>query len=326
MGASTRSKRWGKISPSRASASGRSKLRRYGSCGIPAAATVCAPFWKTGLGAVSLPARFAPSAATTTTAAPGTPSAATTAAGTAATATAAECAIRFGPRFIHIQRASPHGESVECGNRLVRLRFVIHLDKGKPARTAGIAICHDVRAAHLAVLLEQAAHSLFRCLKIEVAHENLLHSLLLLIDAGLIEEETKAGKCSRRSRNSLPDSRKLSNALQIYHARTARGKVGRPILAAAGFSRLPVLPSPPVDIQLPPSFMNPRGPTFLWDRRFRLPTDFFHSFRAPSCLCAGPIKVTRRAAPSAPCAWGRESRCPLRGTGAPGACAVHCAR
>jgi hypothetical protein len=30
--------------------------------------------------------------------------------------------------------------------------------------------------------------------------------------------------------------------------------VGRPILAAAGFSRLPVLPSPPGDIQAPPLF------------------------------------------------------------------------
>src|ERR1039458_6996739 len=224
MGASTRSKRWGKISPSRASASGKLKLRRYGSCGIPAAATVCAPFWKTGFEA-SLPARFPPAAAATTTAA-GTPATTTaTTAVTAAAATAtAESAIRFGPRFIHVQRASPHGEPVERGNRLVRLCFVVHYDEGKPARTAGIAIRHNVRAAHLPVLLEQAAHSLFSCLKIEVAHENLLHSFLLLIDAGLIEEETKAGKCSRRSRNSLPDSRKLSNALQIYHARTVRGK------------------------------------------------------------------------------------------------------
>src|ERR1017187_8776911 len=32
------------------------------------------------------------------------------------------------------------------------------------------------------------------------------------------------------------------------------GRVGRPILAAAGFSRLPVLPSPPGDIQAPPLF------------------------------------------------------------------------
>jgi hypothetical protein len=31
----------------------------------------------------------------------------------------------------------------------------------------------------------------------------------------------------------------------------AATKVGRPILAAAGFSRLPVLPSPPGDIQAP---------------------------------------------------------------------------
>src|ERR1022692_2362524 len=43
-------------------------------------------------------------------------------------------------------------------------------------------------------------------------------------------------------------------------------EVGRPILAAAGFSRLPVLPRPPGDIQAPHFFMKFRGPQALCAR------------------------------------------------------------
>src|ERR1017187_1387340 len=39
---------------------------------------------------------------------------------------------------------------------------------------------------------------------------------------------------------------------KVGQGEKSAGRVGRPILAAAGFSRLPVLPSPPGDIQAPP--------------------------------------------------------------------------
>ena len=73
------------------------------------------------------------------------------------------------------------GVAVKSGNRLVRFRFVLHFDKCEAARPAGIAVRHDARAVHLAVPFEQAAHRFFRNVEVEVAHKNILHSILLTI-------------------------------------------------------------------------------------------------------------------------------------------------
>ena len=94
---------------------------------------------------------------------------------------AAEAPIRFGTRFVHVESPSLQRVAVQRGNRLVRFRFIFHFDEGEPARAAGVAIRHDPGAVHRAVTLEEAADCLFRNVEIEIANEDVLHSILLTI-------------------------------------------------------------------------------------------------------------------------------------------------
>jgi len=146
---------------------------------------------KAPLFTVILPARLATIAATTT-AAPRTPAtAAATPTGTAASAssksaaatttTAAKATVGFRTGFVHVQRASIKGVSIESGNGLIRLAFIFHLDECETAGTAGFTICHDSGAIYLAVPLEEATYTLFRGIEIQVAYEYVLHSSLLSI-------------------------------------------------------------------------------------------------------------------------------------------------
>jgi hypothetical protein len=138
-----------------------------------------------------LPAWFAAIAATTTAAARAPATSAATAAGTtaatpaakstAAASAAAKSAVRFRTGFVHVQRASIKGVSVESGNGLIRLAFIFHLDECETAGTAGFTICHDSGAVYLAVPLKEAAYTLFGGIEVQVAYEYVLHSSLLSI-------------------------------------------------------------------------------------------------------------------------------------------------
>jgi hypothetical protein len=138
-------------------------------------------------GKLNLPARFAATAAPAagpppTAAAAGASAAATAAAAeaVAATGAAARAALGLGPRFIDIQRAAIHRESIERGNSLIRLSFVFHLNECETAGTAGVAIRHDSGAIHDTVPCKQATHCLFGNVEIQVADEDVLHSKILL--------------------------------------------------------------------------------------------------------------------------------------------------
>src|ERR1019366_1977355 len=140
-------------------------LRRL-PAGFPAtAATAAAPT-----------ARF-PATATAATTGTSTPASAAT----EASATAARGAIGFRTGFVHIERPSVQGVTVEGGNGLIRLAFVFHLDECEAAGTSGLAIRHDPGAVHLAVALEEAADALLGGVEIQVAYEYVLHSSLLSI-------------------------------------------------------------------------------------------------------------------------------------------------
>jgi hypothetical protein len=99
----------------------------------------------------------------------------------AAAAPAAKAAVGFRTGFIHVQRASVKGVSIESGNGLIRLAFIFHLDECETAGTAGLTICHDSGAVYLAVPLKEAAYTLFGGIEIQVAYEYVLHSSLLSI-------------------------------------------------------------------------------------------------------------------------------------------------
>src|ERR1035438_5344217 len=71
--------------------------------------------------------------------------------------------------------------TVESGNRLIRLAFILHLDESETARTPGFTICHDTGTVNLAVPFEEAADGLFGGVEIQVAYEYVLHSGLLSI-------------------------------------------------------------------------------------------------------------------------------------------------
>src|SRR5512144_370878 len=89
-----------------------------------------------------LPARFAPVAAGTT-AAGASAAAGTTATTAAEAARAAEAAFRLRTRFIYVQSAAIERVAVQRGDRLIRLRFALHLYKREPSGPARIAVGHN---------------------------------------------------------------------------------------------------------------------------------------------------------------------------------------
>jgi len=64
---------------------------------------------------------------------------------------------------------------------LIRFCFVFHFYKREPARAAGIAVGHNPGAIDGAVPFKQGSNSLFGDIEIEVAHENILHTILQTI-------------------------------------------------------------------------------------------------------------------------------------------------
>jgi hypothetical protein len=136
-----------------------------------------------------LPAGFAAAAAAAAATTPGSPATAAaprppaTAAAEASAAgtTAAEASVGFRTCFVHIQCTTVQGVTVESGNGLIRLAFILHLDECETAGTAGFTICHDSGTVHLAVAFKEAADTLFGGVEIQVAYEYVLHSILLSI-------------------------------------------------------------------------------------------------------------------------------------------------
>jgi len=95
--------------------------------------------------------------------------------------TSAKAALGLRPCLVDVQRATIQGVPVEGGNCLIRLAFIFHFDKCETTRPAGFAIRHNPGAIHLAISFEEAANTLFGGIEVQVAYENILHSVLLSI-------------------------------------------------------------------------------------------------------------------------------------------------
>src|SRR5437588_5162444 len=81
--------------------------------------------------------------------------AATTASTALATAaTAAGSALRFGTRFVYVQRAASHLRAIQSSNRLIALFGVSHFYKTETTRAACISVGHDADAIHLTMSFE----------------------------------------------------------------------------------------------------------------------------------------------------------------------------
>ena len=94
---------------------------------------------------------------------------ATTAAATTATATATALLARL--RFVDAQGSPLQFDAVHGLDRRLGIRIVRHLDKGKAAGAAGVAVSHDLRTGDLAaILFERFDQVVFGSIKREVAN------------------------------------------------------------------------------------------------------------------------------------------------------------
>jgi hypothetical protein len=65
---------------------------------------------------------------------------------------------------------------IECGDGLVTLAIVAHLDEPKASGLTAIAIRHDIDTPNGAVSFKQRAHGIFRGPKTEISYKDVLHA------------------------------------------------------------------------------------------------------------------------------------------------------
>ena len=109
------------------------------------------------------------------------PAVSATAASSAITATTTANALRLGPCFVHVQRASGKLSAIERRNCLFSFFGVRHLDESEATRAAGIAIRDDADAIHLSVGSKKVAQLIFRDVEIEVANKNIFQATCLTV-------------------------------------------------------------------------------------------------------------------------------------------------
>jgi hypothetical protein len=111
----------------------------------------------------------------------GTPTAASAAEPSAASATtAAKSAISFGTRFVHRQLTSIQSAAVQLCHSRFGFGVVRHLDKGKTARLAAVAVAHDVDIVHGSELRKRCPQTIFVGLETHIAYINIFHRHLVI--------------------------------------------------------------------------------------------------------------------------------------------------
>ncbi len=93
-----------------------------------------------------------------------------------AIASAAPGVLGFGPRLVHVECASAYLRTVQCSDGLVSVLITGHFHKAEPARPSGIAVRHDAHPVHLPERFEHLPQFIFRCVKAQVPHKNILHA------------------------------------------------------------------------------------------------------------------------------------------------------
>ena len=117
---------------------------------------------------VAAAASAAPAAATTVPAA--------ISSSASAVASPASAVLSFWTRLVHIQRASANLRTVQRGDGLLSIFVDGHFHKAEAARPPGIAVGHDANPVHLPEGLEHLPQFVFRCVKAQVPHENILQA------------------------------------------------------------------------------------------------------------------------------------------------------
>ena len=109
------------------------------------------------------------------TAAAATVSAAISASASAIASTASGM-LGFGACLVHVECASAYLRTVQRSNGLVSVLITGHFHKAEPARPSGIAVRHDADPVHLPERFEHLPQFIFRCVKAQVPHKNILHA------------------------------------------------------------------------------------------------------------------------------------------------------
>src|SRR5271157_1938400 len=121
---------------------------------------------------------------------------ATTAAPKAATTAAAALAPRtvgLGTRLVYRQIAASHAGAVQGFHRLFGGVVVRHFDKRKSAWLPGITIRDDANLFDRAILLKHAADLVFRRVKAQIPHIDILHGVLAFDDRLPVRQSRRAG-------------------------------------------------------------------------------------------------------------------------------------
>ncbi len=102
--------------------------------------------------------------------------AATISAAATAVASTAAGMFGFGARLVHVEGASAHLRAVQCSDGFISIFVAGHFHKAEPARASGIAVRHDAHPVHLSEWFKHLSQFVFRCVKAQVPHENILQA------------------------------------------------------------------------------------------------------------------------------------------------------
>jgi hypothetical protein len=93
------------------------------------------------------------------------------------TASASSGPLRLWTSFVHVDRATTQFPTVQFGDGLLALVGIGHLDKGKPARTPSIAICHESDSVNLSILSKELTKLVLANSEIEIPNKDVFHEM-----------------------------------------------------------------------------------------------------------------------------------------------------
>jgi len=101
---------------------------------------------------------------------------ASTSAAVSAVAPAASSVLGLRPRLIHVECSSADLRAVQRGDGLLAIFVIGHFHKAETARAPGIPVGHDADAVYWSERLKNPPQFVFRCIEIQVPHENILQA------------------------------------------------------------------------------------------------------------------------------------------------------
>jgi hypothetical protein len=154
----------------------------------------------------------AASTAAATTPAPAVASAISATTSAIASATSGVFSLWAG--LVHVKRTSSYLRAVQCGDGLFPVFITGHFHKAESAGASGIAVGHDADPIYLSVRLEHLAQFVFRCVKAQVANENILHASSSAVSCRSCELDA----ADRQVGENLPENRDRSwRTVQMRH-------------------------------------------------------------------------------------------------------------